>query len=399
MSTGIDSELRAALHAASDFVQSPPGLADKVRGAARKRRRRLAATIAGTTAIFFVGAVGSYLAAEHRPQAAAPTSGRTWHAIYLPLGCRQAVHNEVGCYNVQELAVSGRYLYLLAMSDGGLSSLRAYDRTTGHLLGAVPLPDNSTAITVGPAGFVWLTGSTTTWLLSPDLRLRSSYALLAGPLVPISRTTAFVVTQYGLVTLHMPTPGHSGAAYQQPDRGATVGPSSAPGAWAGLLDGHVVAQVTDGYGYDIHLVMAGRPRTRFGGSLKAEIGAVTSTGSSLWAQTLVITNGYAASWGPLIRLDNQLHLTTPSSVRDSAVLARTEVVWSYGNTIWVITGAPGHSLVCFTAGRSIGPLTTLRVAGVPNVLAATRDTVYVSIQPGPWKRGPVIAYSVPAACR
>src|SRR5258708_36645943 len=101
-------------------------------------------------------------------------------------------------------------------------------------------------------------------------------------MLPTARSTAWVVTQYGLVTLRMPLPGQPGRASQHLVRGTSIGPSrnTASGVWVGLLDGRVVAQVTDSYGFDSHLVIAGKPDRRLGGSPQHQGAPVASTGGS-----------------------------------------------------------------------------------------------------------------------
>lgn len=394
MSTSIDSELRAAFREATDFVQPPAGLAESVRTATRRHRRRMAVAISAAAAVVLV-AVGSYVLTAHRQSSPAAGHDRPRQLLTLP-----------AYYQVQQLAVARRYLYVLGGENGEPgSALSAYDRATGRLIHSVSIPAAPSEFAVGPGGLVWLSfypdqngGPTATWLLSPDLRLRSSYPGLAeSPIVPVSRTTAFAVTQYGLITVRMPAPGQPGHAGQEVDPGTSIGPgqNTAPGVWAGLLDGRLVAQVTNGYGFDSHLVVAGNPGRTFGGSALYQAGSVTSTGSSLWVEMFAVRNSNADSSGPLVRLDGQLRPTTPASVRSSPVLSRTENVWSDGNTIWVATAARGHSLVCFTAGSRIGPVSTLPVSGQVAALAATPDTVYVTTTP----QLNVMSYPVPRACR
>jgi hypothetical protein len=311
---------------------------------------------------------------------------------------------------VQQLAVGGPYLYVLAGENGeSYNALSAYDRATGRLIHSVSLPAAPFELALGPGGLVWLSldypdqngGPTGTWLLSPDLRLRSSYSAVAeSVIVPVGRTTAVTVTQFGLVTVHMPAPGQRGQASQHPDPGTSIGRNTAAGAWAGWVDGRVVAQVTNGYGLDSHLVIAGQPGRTFGSAPQHQVGAVAIADGSLWVQLYAVVDNNAAASGPLVRLDGQLRATTPEFVQDSFVLTRSEGVWSEGSTIWVASAAHGHSLVCFAAGSQIGPLTTLPVRGQVAALAATPDTVYVTTTPGnSYGNFSVMSYRVPAACR
>lgn len=391
MSTSIDSELRGAFREATDFVQPPGGLVESVRTATRRCRRRMAVAVCAATAVVLVAAGSSYLAIALRQSAPEASRARSWHVITLPPG-----------YQTQQLALNGRYLYVLAGEIGAPYTLTAYDRATGQLIRSVPVPAGPAALAVGPGGFVWLSfypdpgESTGTWLLSPNLRLRSSYPNVAeSPIVPVGRTTAFALTQYGLVTFNMPLPGQPGRAYQHLDLGTGIGPgrNTAPGVWAGLLDGRVVAQVTNGYGFDSHLVIAGQPGRRFGGAPQHQVGAVASTGDSLWVQLLEVKDNNAAQSGPLVRLDTQLRATTPAAIQRSTVLARTENVWSSGDTVWVATAAPGHALVCFASGTQPGPIITVRPRGSVAALATTADTVYVADDFS------VVSYPVPGACR
>jgi hypothetical protein len=399
VSMSIDIELRAAFQAASEFVQPGSGLADNVRRAARRQRRKLAAAIAATTAFLLVAVLGVLAglrqAAPELNQHHSAKSG----SIYL-----KALPAD---YQVQQLAVSGSYLYVLTH---GPDTLSAYDRATGKLVQVVTVPALPTALAVGPGGRVWLASTPSggnaggVWLLSPDLRLRSADGGVQTYIVlPLSPATAFVPSQYGLVTVRMPAPGLPGRASERLVPGTSLGPSmnTSPDAWAGVLEGRVVVQATNGHGFSSHVVVAGRPSLRFGGSLRQQIGGVTSTGSALWAATYALGNGSASSSGPLVRLDGQLRATTPESVRTSPVLAKAENVWSYGDTVWVATAARKHSLVCFvSAGSRMGPVVTLQVSGQVVALAASKATVYVSTDRsqtnGPWA---VSSYPVPAGCR
>jgi hypothetical protein len=398
VSTNIDNELRAAFYEASEFVQPRPGLANLVRRAAGRQRRTLMVTVAaaaGSVVLLIAAGVGYAAFGPHRP-AAATHQQRGDMPRTLVNGGNQ----------VTQLAASGRYVYLL--TENG-DTLAAYDRSSGKLIRQVTAPSEPSALAVGPGDLVWLAfyanqngGPTGTWLLSPDLRRRSYSNLAESVIVPVSRTTAFTVTQYGLVTVRMPLPGHPGRASQHLDRGTSVGPSrnTAAGVWAGWLDGRIVTQVTNGYGLESHLVIAGEPDRVFGGSQQHEVGAVTSTGSSLWVQLFAVKDNNAAASGPLIRLDGQLRVTTPAFVRSSSVLTRSEGVWSEGGIIWVASAARGHSLVCFAAGRPTGPVTTVMARGSVTAVASVGDIVYVGLQTdGTGQTATVVRYRVPATCR
>ncbi len=397
MSTGIDKELRAALEMASDFVQPPAGLAERARTATRTRRRRVAVAICAASAVVLAAAGSSYLLATHRQSSPAASHERPRHLLTMP-----------AYYQVQQLGAAGPFLYVLAVKAGEPgSALSAYDRASGRLIHRVSIPAAPSAFALGPGGLVWLSfypdqngGPAGTWLLSPDLRQRSSDPNVAeSPIVPVSQTTAFAVSQGGLITVRMPAPGQPGRASQHLVPGTSIG-NTAPGAWAGLLDGRVVAQVTNGYGFHSHLVIAGQPGRTFGGAQRHQAGAVASTGDSLWVQLFAVKDGNAAQSGPLVRLDTQLRATTPAAIERSSVLARTENVWSSGDTVWVATAAPGHALVCFADGSPIGPVMTLPVSGQVVALAATPGTVYVTSTPrSSYGNFAITSYPVPAACR
>jgi hypothetical protein len=397
VSTAIGQELKAALELASEFVQPPTDLAERARRATRTRRRRLAVTVASITAFALVTVGAGYLLAKPREPASRANHGRLMHQITVP-----------SIDQVQQLAVSGLYLYVLTVVQGSPPYvLSAYDRVTGKLIGRVGIPADPSALAVGPGGLVWLAfypdqngGPTAIWLLTPDLRRHSGLGgIQTSTILPIGRTTAWIPEQNGLVRIHLQAPGQPGPATARLEPGTGFGPrpGPAPGVWAGWLDGRVAAQVTNGYGYDSHLVIAGQPALRFGGSLGQEVGAVASTGGSLWVQTFAIHDSYAAQSGPLVRLDGRLQVTTPQSVAASPVLARTQDVWTAGDTVWVSTAARGHSLVCFVVGPQLGPVTTMHVNGQVAALAAAGGTVYVGT--ASHSTTTITGYPVPSACR
>jgi len=357
----------------------------------------MAVAVSAATAAVLVAAGGSYLLAEHRQSSPAASHDRPRQLLTLP-----------AYYQVQQLAVAGPYLYVLAGENGGPSNaLSAYDRATGRLIHSVSIPAAPSALALGPDGLVWLSfypdqngGPTAIWLLSPDLRMHSAAAgIETSVIVPSGRTTALVPTQHGLLIVRMPAPGQHGRTSQHLEAGTSLGPrpGPAPGVWAGWLDGRLAVQVTNGYGYDSHLVIAGRPALRFGGSLRQEVGAVASTGSSLWVQTFAIHDSNAAQSGPLVRLDGRLQVNTPQSFATSPLLAGTEDVWTAGGTVWASTAARGHSLVCFVAGRQPGPVTTMHVNAQVAALAASGATVYVGTES--YGTTTITGYPVPAACR
>ena len=130
-------------------------------------------------------------------------------------------------------------------------------------------------------------------LLSPDLAERATNTSIDGaPVVPTSRQTALSPTQYGLLEVRMPAPGQPGRASQRLVPGTSLGPSqnTAPGAWAGLLDGRVVVQVTNGYGFDSHLVIAGQPGRTFGGDLQHQVGGWPAPAARSGRRSIAIKN-------------------------------------------------------------------------------------------------------------
>lgn len=396
MSTGIDQELKAAFEMASDFVQPRADLAERARTATHVRRRRLLVTIASITAFALLAVGGGYLLAKPSEPASRTNHVRPRHLITVPAS-----------YQVQQLAVSGPYLYVLTVVPDSPYALSAYDRVTGKLLGRVGIPAAPSAMAIGPGGLVWLAfypdqsgGPTAIWLLRPSLRLHSALGgIQTSTILPIGRTTALIPDQNGLIRVRLPAPGQLGLATARLEPGTRLGSpiNTAPGVWAGRLDGQVVAQVTNGYGYDSHLVVAGHPTLKFGGSLRQEVGAVASIGSSLWVQTFAIHDSNAAQSGRLVRLDGRLRVTTPQSFGTSPVLARTEDVWTADDTVWVSAAARGHALLCFMADRQLGPVTTMPVAGRVAALAASGATVYVATES--YATTTITGYPVPAACR
>jgi hypothetical protein len=394
----LDDELRATFDVASEFIQPPPGLADNARQARRARRRRQLASVAACAIV--LAAVGGAYAASGRHHGSAPAHPTAGAHVFVRVG-----------YPVSQVAVSGRYLYLASDQS---SLVAAYYRSTGKLERLITVPGSPDWLSVGPGGLVWVGAIDgggqpgAVLLLRPDLTERSTDTSLdGGPVVPTSRQAALAPTQYGLLDVRMPAPGQPGRASQRLVPGTGLGPSlnTAAGAWAGMLGGRVVVQVTDGYGMHSHMVIAGQPRHTFGGATAYQTGAVTSTGRELWVEMFAVKDSNAASSGPLVRVDTQLRATTPAYIQHSAVLAHTEGVWSSGDTVWAATGARGHALVCFSSRSQVGPVITLQASGSIAGVAATASTVYVTTVQGDSTVTPafgpslVTSYPVPAACR
>jgi hypothetical protein len=397
MSTGFDEELKAAFEAASEFVQPHPRLADRARAGSRTRRRWALAAAAAASAVMLVGAVATYATvAPHQDHAA---------LAKRPGGSPQVLATVDD--QVTQLAVSGRYLYVLA---GQNSLLTAYDRSTGKVIGNIRVPSGASALAVGAGGLVWVafypdqgSGPAGIWLLTADLRLHSAVSgIQATTILPAGQTSALIPDQDGLLLVHVPVPGQTGQASQQLEPGSSLGPnqSTSPGTSSARLGGRVAVLVTGRGGSDRHLVIAGSPSLRFGGTWRTQISAMTSTGNSLWVTTFAQRNGETSLQGPLVRLNTRLELTTPASLRSSPVLGRSESVWSAGGTIWVATGVRDHSLVCFTASDKIGRVTTMPVTGEVIALAATAGTVYVNAEqpPGSYAPSAITSYPIPATC-
>ncbi len=398
MTTGLGQELKAAFETASEFVQPPPALADRVRARVRRRRRRALAGTAVASAMVLAIAGTSYAAiSQHRG-----TPAVTRHPGRSPQNLATVD------YQVTQLAVGGRYLYVLA----GLNSLlTAYDRDTGKLVRRVTVPSPASALAVGPGGLVWVgfspdqgSGATGIWLLTPDLKRHSSDpGILAPAILPAGRASALVPVKDGLLRVHIPAPGQPGRATRQLEPGSSLGsnPYTPPGASSVQLGSRVAVLVATGRRNGSHIVLAGSPGLRFGGTPATHISAMTSTGNDLWVTTYAQHGGEASLDGPLVRLNTRLSPTTPASVRSSPALAGSESVWSGGGTVWVATGVLGHSLVCLTAGGAIGPITTMPVTGEVVALAATASRVYVNVlqPPGSYAPSPITSYPIPAACR
>lgn len=170
-----------------------------------------------TTAVLLAAAATGYVVAgPHRP------------AAQLQAATARSQTIATVSYQVTQLAVSGRYVYVVA----GLNSrVTAYDRQTAKLVATIAVPGEPVALAVGPGGLVWVgysppgaAGSSGIWLLSPDLRQHSELSgLPANSIVPVSRTTALVPGQHGLLQVRLPAPGLPG----QPTTARSRAPASA----------------------------------------------------------------------------------------------------------------------------------------------------------------------------
>jgi hypothetical protein len=392
----IEDELRATFEAASDFVQPRSALADSVRNATRRRRRRLTAGFAAATACVLVAAGSAYVAVHSQPsRLVADEHGKV--LVTVPRG-----------QSLVWIAASGRYLYAETTPQNGPLSVTAYDQASGRLVGRITFrkadeadmytgPDGSVWAVVGPLGNF---GPVKTWLLSPDLQRHSIGPKVQSTFIlPVSRTTALIPVAAGLLKLTMPAPGQPGHATErlEPGTGLGRGVMTLGLGWANMLDGRVAVDLADNDGYDYHVVIAGHPSFRYGNQNIPQTAAVA--GGSLW-----FANGLAR---PLVRLNGQLEPTTPGFVTADPALQHVGYVSSADGTIWVQSlrfrqfltfGA--HSLVCFPAQSQDGPVVTLPVHGYIWELAAAGRTVYVTTsRSANGSPRSITSYPVPAACR
>ena len=398
MSTEIEAALRAAFEEAGQDVTPRPDLAARVRAATRRRRRRIA--VASSLAAAAVVSGSAYAAValspgQHRPPVMPAGHHRHGPRVLVPIPAGAGV---------QALAVAGRNLYVTTDYAGNPPyALSAYDRITGALIGRVRVPAMPSALHTGPGGSVWLAfypdqngGPSATWLLTADLSRHSSYGGVQFDLLPTGRDTALLASQHRLTDLRLPPPGTAGHPVTRPDpSGAINGRFAVVGLTA--IDGRVAARVIDGAGRYSHLVIAGRPRIRYGGGTSTLVGDMTTQDGGIWATT---SSGTGPGNGPLVRLGPSLRVITPAAVSANPILRRSEQVWSHGSTVWVATAAAGHRLVCFSYRGRVGALATVRVPRQPAVLVAAGDTIYVSFTSGVADAtSDVRAYPVPAACR
>jgi hypothetical protein len=389
MGSKIEDELRATFESASDFIRPRSALADWVRSATRRRRRRLTAGFAAATACALVAAGSAYVAV-HSPSSRPADQQPSRVLVAVPRG------DFLGW-----IAVSGRYLYAEMGPQNGPLALAAYDRANGRLVRRIVFPKaDLPEMYIGPAGSVWVLvgpvgnfGPVRTWLLSPDLLLRSTGPKVQSTFIlPVSRTTALIPVAGGLLKLTMPAPGGPGRATQHLEPGTSLGRSvmTLGSGWAKMLDGRVAVDLPDSDGYDYHVVIAGHASIRYGSQELPQ--AATVDGGSLW-----FANGPNR---PLVRLNGQLELTTPGFVTADPALHKVSAVWSAGGTIWAANQTARNSLVCFPAQSQDGPVVTVPVHGFVWGLATAGRTVYLmttrSLNGTPRA---ITSYPVPAACR
>jgi hypothetical protein len=388
MSTGLEDQLRKAFEQASEFVQPRPGLERRIRLAARRRRDVLLAT--STACAIIVASAGGYLAASHRNQP--PPSASKRDAARLIMRTRPGTL-------ISQLAVAGRYLYVLTELPTGLE---VYNRITGRLIRKVAFGGYPTTLTIGPTSSIWVTFIRPgLWLLSPDLRKHSIDLAGSYPVVPTGPTTALTVTPRGVVSITVPAPGQPGRTASRLLPGTRSLGKAYEFTWAGLLGGRLAVQETTSRGRSSRLVIAGRPGIGFGGSPQREVETATTIGSSLWATTYDSRiDTTAPFWGRLVQLDRNLQVITPTTIEANPLLRKVEIVWSVGNTVWVTTARSRLALACFTDDGQPGPVVAMRVTGRVVFLAESGTTIYVTTEQlngnGRWA---VTSYPVPAACR
>ena len=391
MTADIERELRAVFEDASQFVTPRPGLADRVRRRAA-HRRRAAVAIAAAAVVLATGAGYLALAGAGRP-VPGPATGH--HAIKRrgPL----AITTPGGA---DALAVGGPMLYV-ATGDYPGAALSAYNRANGQLMRRIQVPSTPQELAVGPGGSVWLTfygdqtsGRDGVWLLSPDLSQRSSLSsrltsrLALDGIMPVGATDALVPSS-GLADLHMPPPGRPGRATLR--RVTAIPPDGRAGGTVGYarLAGRVALLQTDAM-RNYRVVFAGMGGPVFRPGAGVTINSMAAGDNGLWITTS--TPATSASTGGVVRLNEQLDVVTPSSLRSSTTLAFPEGVWATGDTVWVTTQSNSHSLFCFRFRNGAGPVVNVPARLPPGDLAVTGDTVYAADAFG------VTSYHVPAAC-
>ena len=391
MTADIERELRTVFEDASQFVTPRPGLADRVRRRAA-HRRRAALAIAAVAAVLATGAGYLALAGTGRP---VPATGH--HAIK-----RRGPLAITAPGGTDALAVGGPVLYVATGEDFPGAALSAYNRANGHLIRRIQIPSTPRSLAVGPGGSVWLTfyqdqgsGRDGVWLLSPDLRQHSSLdsrqatRLGLDDILPIGATDA-LVHDSGLADLHMPPPGRPGRAAL---RRITAIP--ADGRAGGTLGyariGDRVALLQADAMRNYRIVFAGTSGPVFRPGTGVTINSMAATGNSLWITTS--TPASSASTGGMVRLNDQLDVVTPRSLRGSTALAFPQRVWATGDTVWVTTQSNSRALFCFRFRNRAGPVVNVPARLPPTDLAAAGDTVYAADAFG------VTSYHVPAACR
>lgn len=390
MTADIERELRGAFEEASQSVTPRADLAGRVRRATHRRRAALAIAAAAAVLVTGAGYLALAGAGRHMP---GPATGH--HAI-KPRG-PLAITTPGG---LDALAVGGPVLYV-ATGDFPGAALSAYNRANGQLIRRIQVPSTPSALAVGPGGSVWLTffsgqnGSRDgVWLLSPDLSQRSSLSsrltsrLGLGNILPVGATDALVAAS-GLADLHMPPPGRPGRATLR--RVTAIPADGQAGGTLGFarLAGRVALLQSNAM-RNYRIVFAGAGGPVFMPSAGVTINSMAATVNGLWITANPPPT--SASTGGVVRLNDQLHVVTPRSVRGSTALAFPDGVWATGDTVWVTTQSTSRSLFCFRFRNGAGPVVNVPARLPPSDLAVTGDTVYAADAFG------VTSYRVPAAC-
>jgi hypothetical protein len=138
------------------------------------------------------------------------------------------------------------------------------------------------------------------------------------------------------------------------------------------------------------IVFAGTGGPVFSPGTGVTVNSMAASGNSLWITTS--TPATSASTGGVVRLNDQLDVVTPRSLRSSTALAFPQRVWATGDTVWVTTQSNAQALFCFRFRNGAGPVVNVPARLPPSDLATTGDTVYTADTFG------VTSYHVPAAC-
>jgi len=351
------------------------------------RRRTVAATVAAVVGICAAGAatiVGvSHVTASRQPSSPGPA--RSW-----------AIDASGG---VDAVAAGPKTLYV-ATGDYPNARLSAYNLATGTLIRSIRVPAATSELQVGPGGSVWVAfypdqngGGTGVWLLTPDLRQRSSAGTSVVEriglvdLVPIGRSWAAVVSR-SLSVLTLPSPGEPGSVKLQAMMSIPSDGNSYVQAMAMMNSGFAVLELT-GRG-EYRVVMAGsQPAVHYQAVTGMEVKSMTSDGTSLWIAEAPELNGPYN--GAVVRLNERLQVVTPPAVARSRLLRFPEQIWNSADTVVVSTDGP-DPLVCFQTSGA-GPVTRIPLQQMPADLTVSGRNIY-AVYPDR-----VHVYPVPAACQ
>ncbi|HYK28088.1 MAG TPA: hypothetical protein VEV61_08990 [Streptosporangiaceae bacterium] len=351
------------------------------------RRRAVAAAVAAIVGICAAGAatiVGvSHVTATRPPSSPGPP--RSW-----------SVDASSG---VDAVAAGPKTLYV-ATGDYPNGRLSAFSIATGTLIRSIHVPAATSELRVGPGGTVWLAfspdqngGQTGVWILSPDLRLRSSAGTSVAEhiglvdLLPIGPSWAAVVNS-SLSELTLPSPGQPGSVKLRAIVSIPSDGNSYMQALALMHSGFAVLELTDRGEYRV--VMAGsQPAVQYQTVTGMEVTSMTSDGPSLWvAETPQLNGPYN---GAVVRLNDRLQVVTPPAVARSRLLRFPQQIWNSGATVVVSTDGP-DPLVCFRSSGA-GPVTRIPLQQMPADLAVSGRNIY-AVYPDR-----VRVYPIPAACQ